>query len=93
VAKQEVIYRTVADTGERDDLDAIAPITSGERVGQVVLQRPDENLRSRTEIDRTELEAQKYLSRGEIRTDRKPEVISRMLTGLQELGFLLFQTE
>jgi hypothetical protein len=67
MAKQEVIYRTVADTGERGDNDAIAPITSGERVGQVVLQRPDENLRSRTEIDRTELEAQKYLQDSDMR--------------------------
>jgi hypothetical protein len=67
VAKQEVVYRTVADTGERGDNDAIAPITSGERVGQVVLQRPDENLRSRTEIDRTELEAQKYLQDSDMR--------------------------
>ena len=67
MAKQEVVYKTVGDTGERDDLDAIAPITSGERVGQVVLRRPDENLRVRTEVDRTELEAQKYLQDSDMR--------------------------
>lgn len=67
MAKQEVIYRHLGDTGEREDNAAIEPIASGERVGQVVLQRPDENLRHRTEVDRTELEAQKYLQDSDMR--------------------------
>ncbi len=67
MAKQEVVFKNAGDTGERDDIEAIEPILSGERVGQVVLQRPSENLRHRTEVDRTELELQKYLQDSDMR--------------------------
>ena len=67
MAKQEVVYKHVGDTGEREDIAAIEPLASGERVGQEVLRRPAENLRYRTEIDRTELEAQKYLQDSDMR--------------------------
>lgn len=44
---------------------AIRPILNGEVATQTTLQRPDENLRTRTEIVRTELEQLKYLSQAD----------------------------
>jgi len=70
MAKQEVIYKNAGDTGEREGIDgieSIEPVASGERVGQTVLRRPVENLRHRTEVDRTELELQKYLQDSDMR--------------------------
>lgn len=40
---------SVNDTGEKDST-SISPVVSGERIGQAVLQRPSEVLRTRTEI-------------------------------------------
>jgi hypothetical protein len=44
---------------------SIRPIINGEAATQATLQRPDENLRARTEIIRTELENLKYLSQAD----------------------------
>jgi hypothetical protein len=49
------------DTGGTDAA-AIRPILNGEVATQATLQRPDENLRARTEVIRRELEALKYLA-------------------------------
>ena len=47
------------DTGQAN-LDSIQPLTDGEGATQVVLRRPAENIRSRTEIVRSELEELKH---------------------------------
>lgn len=52
------------DTGSTA-ADAIRPILNGQPATQTTLQRPDENLRARTEIIRTELEGLKYLSQAD----------------------------
>ena len=49
------------DSGE-EDLTAIRPVADGEPAQAAVLKRPSENLRTRTEFIRTELENLKYLS-------------------------------
>ena len=67
MTKQHVDYAgspfpvATLDTGTTD-ATAIRPIVNGEVATQATLQRPDENLRTRTEIIRTELEQLKYLS-------------------------------
>lgn len=50
-----------ADTGEKEAA-AIRPVLDGEPGIQATFQRPSENLRTRTEIIRDEIEALKYLA-------------------------------
>jgi hypothetical protein len=47
-----VDYKNTADTGE-NAATSIQPITNGEQINQTLLQRPDENLRQRTEVLRS----------------------------------------
>lgn len=64
MANQNVDFTQVgatADTGEKEAA-AIRPVLDGEPGIQATFQRPSENLRTRTEIVRDELEAQKYLA-------------------------------
>lgn len=49
------------DTGWTDNT-AIRPLTNGEPANQTVMRRPDENIRTRTEVVRAEIEALKYLT-------------------------------
>ena len=44
-----VIFRSSSDSGVKGDNDSIDPIKNGELITQAVLQRPDNNLRVRTE--------------------------------------------
>lgn len=53
-----------ADTGSTAAA-AIRPILNGDPATQATFQRPDENLRARTEIIRTELEGVKYLAQSD----------------------------
>jgi len=52
---------TDKDSGE-EDVTAIKPVSDGEPAQAVVFKRPTENLRTRTEIIRDELENLKYMS-------------------------------
>lgn len=67
MATQSVDYKTSIletdglDTGEKEAA-AVKPVINGEPGDAVVFNRPTENLRSRTEIARTELEDLKFLS-------------------------------
>ena len=69
MADQRVNYESgstlTGDSGARystGGADSIKPYTDGERAAASVFVRPPENLRNRTEVDRQELEALKYLS-------------------------------
>ena len=57
---QRVNYRQGSDTGERDDANAIQPISDGERVWAAVANRPGENIRGRTESARSVVEDLMY---------------------------------
>jgi hypothetical protein len=64
MARQHVEYKIAGvdkDSGE-EDLTAIKPVADGEPAQAAVFKRPSENLRTRTEIIRDELEDLKYLS-------------------------------
>ena len=56
-----LVAGTDKDSGE-EDLTAIRPVADGEPAQAAVIKRPSENLRTRTEFIRTELENLKYLS-------------------------------
>ena len=66
MATQEISYVQGTDTGEREAA-SIAPIIAGEKVKASVMDRPFENLRSRTEVIRDELIDQKYLQDTDIK--------------------------
>lgn len=54
-----VDFNNGGDTGQ-NNLDSIQPLTDGEGATQIVLRRSPENIRSRTEILRDEIEELKY---------------------------------
>jgi hypothetical protein len=69
MSRQHVEYLTSATPETVDGLDtgevnaaSVRPVTDGEPAQAAVLERPTENLRTRTEIVRDELEALKYIS-------------------------------
>lgn len=69
MANQRVNYQTAVDSEAPGDLDsgytnnaAIRPVADGEPGNAAVFSRPSENLRTRTEVVREELEALKFLS-------------------------------
>ena len=63
MATQAISYvvPTEGDTGE-GDAASIQPVSNGESGDQTVFRRPDENLRSRTEVIRSALQNLNYLS-------------------------------
>jgi hypothetical protein len=64
MSRQEVEFKVVGtdkDTGE-EDVSAIKPVADGEPGQAAVFKRPSENLRTRTEVIRDELENLKFLS-------------------------------
>jgi hypothetical protein len=64
MSRQEVEFKVVGtdkDSGE-EDVSAIKPVADGEPGQAAVFKRPSENLRTRTEVIRDELENLKYLS-------------------------------
>ena len=67
MADQNIDFREGGDSGERDNPDAIERYNDGEPASETVFRRPPENLRSRTEILRTEGEDQKYLQDSDMR--------------------------
>lgn len=60
--KQYVQFDTGATDSGQNDASSISPVENGEAAIAAVFQRPSENLRARTEVVRTELEALKYLA-------------------------------
>jgi hypothetical protein len=44
-----IVFRSPSDTGVKGDNTSISPITNGELITEAVLQRPDNNLRVRTD--------------------------------------------
>lgn len=70
MSKKHVDFAGSAFPGATQDTGStgaasIRPILNGEVATQATLQRPDENLRARTEIIRTELENLKYLAQAD----------------------------
>lgn len=64
MSRQQVEFKVVGtdkDSGE-EDVTAIKPVADGEPGQAAVFKRPSENLRTRTEVIRDELENLKYLS-------------------------------
>ena len=61
MSRQQVDFTTGSDSGENVNT-SVQPYTNTEPASAAVLGRPIENLRKRTEVTRTELEALKYLS-------------------------------
>ena len=60
--KQYVQFNTGATDSGQNDAASISPVTDGEAATEAVFQRPSENLRARTEVVRSELEALKYIA-------------------------------
>lgn len=60
MAGQNIDFKNAGDTGYRTDQDAIEKYDDGEQAISSVLNRPNENLRYRSETLRTEGEAGKY---------------------------------
>lgn len=55
-----VDFLTTSDSGENNS-SSIQPITDGEKVNQTILRRPDENLRKRTEVLRSQAVDSQFL--------------------------------
>jgi hypothetical protein len=69
MSDQSVYFNTSlsGDTDERASTSAILPIVAGEKVRAAVVNRPFENLRSRTEVLREQTEEQKFLKDSDMR--------------------------
>lgn len=69
MSDQSVYFNTglSGDTDERASTAAILPIVAGEKVKAAIVDRPLENLRSRTEVLREQTEEQKFLKDSDMR--------------------------